>query len=252
MFSDRTCISHLGLPRREETVLRSLFLLVPALQESFDLLETREAARADVIFVNTAEQPAVDAWQEVARRNQMAVPVLVVDGEIQPGGQLQVRRPLVLKKLLGVLDEITSTRTAASQPRTAASAASILVVDDSFPVRKYMEHSLPRLASMPVDVTLAESGTEAQTRFEDRPLDLVFLDIVMPDIDGYKLCKWMKARRKDIPVVLLSSRSGSFDKVRGAVAGCNAYLTKPPEDEELRRVLERFIQADALRTLKSA
>jgi twitching motility two-component system response regulator PilG len=250
MFSDRTCISHLGLPPREATVLRSLFQLVPALQESFDLVETKYAERADVVFVNTADLPAVKAWQDVAQRNQLAIPVLVVDSDDQSDDELKVRRPLVLKKLLDVLQKVTSTQTASRQ--RGAGEFRILVVDDSFPVRKYLEHNLPRLAPAPISISLAESAADAQNKLGNQHFDLVFLDVVMPDMDGYKLCKWVKSHNKFIPVVMLTSRSGSFDKVRAAVAGCDAFLIKPPEDEKVRETLVRFMPAEAARTLETA
>jgi len=251
MFSDRTCISHLGLPPREATVLRSLFQLVPALQASFDLVETQHAERADVVFVNTAEQPAVEAWERVAQLNQLAIPVLVVDRDDKSDSELKVRRPLVLKKLLNVLQQITSTHSAARQ-RGGADEHRILVVDDSFPVRKYLQHSLPRLAPAPISVVLAESGEDAQSKLDGQHFDLVFLDIVMPDMDGYKLCKWVKSNNRHTPVVMLTSRSGSFDKVRAAVAGCDAFLIKPPADEKIREVLARFMPAATSAVLGSA
>ncbi len=251
MFSDRTCISHLGLPPREATVLRSLFQLVPALQESFDLVETEFVEQADVVFVNMAEQPAVEEWQRVAEHNELAVPVLVVDDDHDAGPGLHVRRPLVLNKLLHVLEEITSTHGATPQ-RRSESEYRILVVDDSFPVRKYLEHSLPRLSAAPASVDLAESGEEAQSKLQAQRFDLVFLDIVMPDMDGYKLCRWMKSNNILVPVVMLTSRSGSFDKVRAAVAGSDAFLSKPPTDDKIREVLERFIPADTAPALESA
>ena len=251
MFSDRTCISHLGLPPREATVLRSLFQLVPTLQESFDLVETEHADQADVVFVNMADQAAVEEWRHLAECNELAVPVLVVDDEHATDGALHVRRPLILKKLLGVLDEITSTH-GDTPERRSESEYRILVVDDSFPVRKYLEHSLPRLSAAPASVDLAESGVEAQTKLQEQRFDLVFLDIVMPDMDGYKLCRWMKSHSILVPVVMLTSRSGSFDKVRAAVAGCDAFLSKPPADDKIRAVLERFIPADSAPALESA
>lgn len=251
MFSDRTCISHLGLPPREATVLRSLFQLDPTLQESFDLVEPKHIAKADVVFVNTADPAALSAWTKIEQSNRLATPVLVVDSDDDTGGRLRVRRPLVLKKLLDVLRQATTTHKT-GQHKAVASEFRILVVDDSFPVRKYLEHSLPQLAPGPVRVTLAESGTEAQKRIDAQHFDLVFLDIVMADIDGYKLCKWTKARNKHVPVVMLTSRSGSFDKVRAAVAGCDAFLVKPPAEEKIREVLTRFMPSDAPAALETA
>ncbi len=241
MLSEQTIVAQLGLPAREATVIRSLFQLVPALQDSFRLVEGREAAKAHVVFVNSELRTAMSAWEAIADKNPMAVPVLVVGKDGKAGSGLRVRRPLVLKKLLDVLQQVTSTQPRAVE-KVGAGSPRILVVDDSFPMRTFMEHRLPVLAPCAVIVDMAESGSQAKEKIAACDYDLIFLDIVMPDIDGYKLCKWVKANHPTA-VVMLTSKSGSFDKVRGAVAGSDTYLTKPPDEQRLSEVLCRFVPA---------
>ena len=79
MLGDRTIISHLGLPPREATVIRSLFSLDPTLQNSFTLVEhPSEVLGADVVFVNTEVEQALNAWRELSAQNSLAVPVMVM------------------------------------------------------------------------------------------------------------------------------------------------------------------------------
>ena len=246
MWSDRTVISHVGLPAREKTVIRSLFKLVPSLQEGYELVETPKIGEADVVFVNADAAHAVQAWKRVAQHKPMAVPIMVSGGDAEVAaehGGLCLRRPLVLKKLVDILHQATSTK-ARGETLARRGQPRVLVVDDSFPVRQYMAHNLPRLAACSLCIDLAESAEEARGKLSEHSYEVVFLDIVMPDIDGYKLCKWIKANYKT-PVVLLTSKSGSFDKVRGAVAGCDSYLTKPPDEARLAGVLNKFIAMPA-------
>jgi twitching motility two-component system response regulator PilG len=103
-----------------------------------------------------------------------------------------------------------------------------------------LEQQLPKLSSAAVSVTLAETAEEAMQKLESDHYDLVFLDVIMPGIDGYRLCKWIKAK-KPTHVVMLTSKKSPFDKVRGTMSGCDSYLTKPPQEERLRAILhERF------------
>jgi len=73
--------------------------------------------------------------------------------------------------------------------------------------------------------------------------DIILLDVVLPGIDGYQVCKNIRRNqdRKNIPVVMLTSRSSPFDKVRGSMAGCSSYLTKPVDYEKFHQVLDQYI-----------
>ena len=118
----------------------------------------------------------------------------------------------------------------------------ILVVDDSPLAQRFMQSRLERFR---FKVHLASSGDDAMRQVAEREFYFVFLDVNMPGLDGYQTCKQIKSlaypngRRAPI-VAMLTSRSGAIDKIRGTLAGCDAYLTKPLEEKELTDVISRF------------
>ncbi len=113
-----------------------------------------------------------------------------------------------------------------------------LVVDDSLPVRKQVEIEF---SLMGVKADLVESGDLALMRIQERSYDIIFLDVVMPGVDGYEVCKRIRRMPayKAVPIVLLTSRSSSFDKLKGALAGCDTYLVKPINHNEFDKVLAK-------------
>lgn len=118
---------------------------------------------------------------------------------------------------------------------------SILIVDDSLAVRRQMKLEF-QLRSDHLDV--ASNAEDAIFAIQSKRYDLIFLDVVMPGMDGYAACKKIKKDRRNhnTPVVLLTSRSSSFDKIKGALAGCDAYLVKPINHNEFEDVYDRFTQ----------
>jgi twitching motility two-component system response regulator PilG len=119
-------------------------------------------------------------------------------------------------------------------------AVKVLVVDDSRTIRSTAETLLGKEGFA---VITAEDGFDALAKIaEDRP-DIVFVDIMMPRLDGYQTCTLIKGNPKfrDIPVVLLSSRDGVFDRARGKLAGSEHYLGKPFSREELVDLVRRLV-----------
>lgn len=102
----------------------------------------------------------------------------------------------------------------------------VLIVDDSPTVRQQLTSAVQRMG---LACNVVGSGAEAIQCLEEQFFDLVLLDVVMPDMDGYKLTRLIKRNRqfRQIPVVLLTSKSSAFDLARGALAGCDTYLIKP-------------------------
>ena len=117
----------------------------------------------------------------------------------------------------------------------------ILVVDDSDIALKFMQNRLTRYGFR---AELAKSGEEALTRVATETYKFVFLDVMMEGLDGYQTCRAIKQRKYAsgrAPVaVMLTSRGGSIDKIRGGLAGCDAYLTKPLNEAELLKVLSKY------------
>lgn len=117
----------------------------------------------------------------------------------------------------------------------------ILVVDDSDIALKFMQNRLTRYGFR---AELARSGEEALTRVATDSYKFVFLDVMMEGLDGYQTCRAIKQRKNTSGrapiVVMLTSRGGSIDKIRGGLAGCDAYLTKPLNEAELLKVLSKY------------
>lgn len=115
----------------------------------------------------------------------------------------------------------------------------ILVVDDSATVRRIVNLTLERECYR---VITAEDGMEALARLNEQSPDLILLDITMPKMNGYDVCKVIKKNpfTRDIPVLMLSGNDGFFDKVKGRMAGATDYLTKPFEPAVLLKALEKY------------
>jgi len=115
----------------------------------------------------------------------------------------------------------------------------VLVVDDSNTIRCSAELFLTQGGHQ---VLLAEDGFEALSKVNDDRPDLIFCDILMPRLDGYQTCAIIKrnARFSGVPIVMLSSKDGVFDKARGRMAGAQDYLTKPFSKEQLLAAVQQF------------
>jgi twitching motility two-component system response regulator PilG len=116
----------------------------------------------------------------------------------------------------------------------------VLVVDDNQTVREFMRN---KLAAFNFNVDYAENGEQAIGLTGQRHYTCIFLDVIMPGIDGYQVCKLIKANRtaKKSTVVMLTSKGSPFDKIRGAMSGCDAYLTKPVDEEKLVETIAKFL-----------
>ena len=113
-----------------------------------------------------------------------------------------------------------------------SSGLKILVIDDSNTIRRSAEIFLKQGGH---DVMLAEDGFDALAKVNDYQPNLIFCDILMPRLDGYQTCAIIKRNAKffDVPIVMLSSKDGVFDKARGRMVGSQDYLTKPFTKDQL-------------------
>ena len=112
------------------------------------------------------------------------------------------------------------------------SGLKIMLIDDSRTIRRSAETMLSKEGC---EVITANDGFEALALIHKHEPDLIFVDIMMPRLDGYQTCAIIKnnARFKDVPVVMLTSKDGLFDKARGRIVGSDHYLTKPFTRDEL-------------------
>jgi len=119
------------------------------------------------------------------------------------------------------------------------SGIKVMVIDDSNTIRKTAEIFLLQAGAQ---VVLAEDGFDALAKINDHLPNVVFCDILMPRLDGYQTCAIIKRnpRFAHVPVIMLSSKDGLFDKARGRMVGSEDYLTKPFTKEQLLRAVDQF------------
>ena len=119
-----------------------------------------------------------------------------------------------------------------------APSVKVLVIDDSNTIRRSAEIFLKQGG---YQVLLAEDGFDALSKVNDHEPDLIFCDILMPRLDGYQTCAIIKRNAKfaNVPVIMLSSKDGLFDKARGRMVGSEDYLTKPFTKDQLLQAVEQ-------------
>jgi twitching motility two-component system response regulator PilG len=124
------------------------------------------------------------------------------------------------------------------------SGVKVMVIDDSKTIRRTAESLLKKAGC---EVTTATDGFEALAMIADHHPDVIFVDIMMPRLDGYQTCALIKHNDvfKSIPVIMLSSKDGLFDRARGRIVGSEQYLTKPFTKDELLGAIRRYVKRAA-------
>ena len=239
---DEINLSYVGLSDLEVRVLKSIFTLAPQLNENVTLTSSEQVADADVILVNADDPKTLELWKQIKQKNSMCTSLMLSDQADTGLGDVTLQRPIRVQKLIAALEDIVEQTSIQIPGESDEEDLRVLVVDDSFPVRKYMEHKLSELIDVPIKLYLAANGEEAIEKTQKVSCDIIFLDVMMEGVDGYKVCKTIKSNSNPY-IVMLTSKKSPFDKVRGTMSGCDAYITKPPADErlvdEIRKCLDR-------------
>ncbi|WP_300632790.1 twitching motility response regulator PilG [Pseudomonas sp.] len=125
-----------------------------------------------------------------------------------------------------------------------SNALRVMVIDDSKTIRRTAE---TLLKNMGCEVITAIDGFDALARIVDHHPHIIFVDIMMPRLDGYQTCALVKNNPafKSIPVIMLSSKDGLFDKAKGRTVGVDQFLTKPFSKEELLGAIKAYVPAFA-------
>lgn len=231
------------MPEGELRVIKSICAISESRARSYKVSEPQGA---ELQLVNADDADALTALQQMDPEGSVPTVYLSADG--RPLGTYSLRRPVQPAALLQLLDQVSDdllqrdsdlASARSGPPSLSAAVFHALVVDESPSVRQQLEVALAELGG---DVEGVDTGERALAMLEGGGYDMVFLDVVLPGADGYQICKTIKRnpRHKDLPVVMLTNRSSALDKVRGSLAGCDAYLTKPTEIHTLHRVIERF------------
>lgn len=259
----------IGFSQTELMALASVFELSSRRVPKF-VRHTKDGTLPDIFLVDANEMDAVR--QLLARDASEQIPAILI-GDSNRGTRWPVlARPIRWMKLFQAFDVAIAAPQAGIQAKPAdtsipaklasipAGAATIqvstsalgpgtpakpeadwvLVVDDNQTVREFMKS---KLAAFNFNVDYAESGEQAIGFTGQKHYACIFLDVVMPGIDGYQVCKLIKSNRsaKKTAVVMLTSKDSPFDKIRGSMSGCDAYLTKPVDEEKLLETIAKYV-----------
>lgn len=124
---------------------------------------------------------------------------------------------------------------------TGKKAISVLLVDDSESAREFVKKKLKESWEESFEFDVAETGQEAKQKCQEKKYDILFLDVVLPDLDGYAVCKNLKnTKNVDSLAVMLTSKGGAFDKLKGVMSGCDMYLVKPLDDAQIESLAKKF------------
>jgi two-component system, cell cycle response regulator len=233
-----------GLAPNELSALKSVCAISRMAARTCHYAVAADGKPADVIVLAGADGAGASGSMVTAATRG----VLWIGEEVplpRPLTKQVMQRPLLASRLLSALDRLVDAlRTAAAAPTASAFQPQVMVVDDSPTVRKQLELVL---SGMEAKVVPAVTGEDALDKMKRQRFDLVLLDVVLPGSDGYSVCRTIKRDPKTrlTPVVMLTSKSSPFDKIRGTLAGCDNYLTKPVTQDDFERTVKRYLQAPA-------
>jgi len=272
---DTYSVEVIGFSPTELMALASVFELSSRRVPKF-ARHTAAGTPADILLVDAND---MDAVRQLLERNASGLVPTIMIGDSNRGTQWPVLpRPIRWMKLFQAFDAAIAPSSAGAQAKPAEVPAApavqastpiaasppvmpvakpagemsgswqaknpradwVLVVDDNQTVREFMKS---KLAAFSFNVDYAESGEQAIGFTGQKHYACIFLDVIMPGIDGYQVCKLIKSNRsaQKTAVVMLTSKDSPFDKIRGSMSGCDAYLTKPVDEEKLLETIARFL-----------
>lgn len=268
MKGNELLLSMLGFSRVERMTVASVCSLTQRRPRGYAVLPNDSSQIADIVLVDADDPHALDAWYASTACKQGRPALFIARNTAElPDVRYSMQRANFSARLVRMLDQIvmreyrylpdtmvgedTGSQLALSgirnmaPPRPTQSKGGrprVLVVDDALVVRTQM-HAL--LEMHRVQAVLAADAEQAISMMQvAEPFAMVFLDVVLPGMDGYAACRKLKSIDRDVPIVMLTGRDSPFDKIRGVMAGCNRYLTKPVDVEDLTRVLYEFLEKD--------
>lgn len=287
-LNEQYLVDVIGFNPVERSMLASIFALAARRDPGFVQYDPAStvSGSADIYLVDAENPEALNEFKTLSKRANL--PAVMIGSGGDSMGFTMLPRPLQWARLLQALEDTVSAAGAGTKARRdeedgtlplgktlSASGAgrshpggnpppldeaaakkralgdTVLVVDDNASVRMFMK---AKLAPFNFEVDFAETGEEAVGLTGTREYTCVFLDVVLPGIDGYQVCKLIKANKhamKKTAVVMLTSRSSPFDKLRGSLAGCDEYLTKPLDEDRLLEVIAQFLPSSRKKRDKS-
>jgi two-component system, cell cycle response regulator len=244
-----------GLTARDSRLLEIVINRASSGRHAFHAAQAENAEDPLVAIVDASSTASLEMYQSLRQRNPKLISMTISDHGMAGDTRYRIERKSLFLQVMKVLEDLAdheftgnkisthptlaAQQTQAGQNTNALGESAFvagkagepqplraLVVDDSLTVREQMRMALERLG---ITCDLADSAEAAMQLLQHHTYSLTFLDVVMPGTDGYELCRKIKQNSytRMMPVLMLTSRSSPFDRARGALSGCDSYLTKP-------------------------
>lgn len=227
----------LGFTPSERQMLDAIVKLSQRRPSPLQLVGAEEAENADIVMIDTADT-GLKKWADSQFWLQSKV-VIWVDEQEAPGLNV-VQRPIQWSSLPMFLARVLE-QTQAVKESAVAINNTVLIVDDSLAVRAQLRSLLEPRGLMISEADNAESAIVAAAT---TAYACIFMDVIMPGIDGYEACRRIKSnssRGSKANIIMLTSKSSPFHRIKGKMSGCDAYLTKPIDANHLHEVVSRYI-----------
>jgi twitching motility two-component system response regulator PilG len=273
-------VAALGFEDSERRLLRNVLQISEHRAPAFVPFAPESQSFPQIVIVNGDKPQAVASWETLKRAHSHkgVISAVVLSRKVpEDNPKYWLARPILATRLFALLERVvteehgfepalaiqsqndlvvfdtgplptdtpSAARSMAPPPeRKGSNELAALVVDDSLPVRVQMKAALERIAS---HVDFAETGEDALGLIESKRYDVVFLDVILPGLDGYEVCKRIRksASNPRTPVVMLTSNSSPADRIKGKLAGCDTYLIKPVREGVFEEVIREFVQTAA-------
>jgi two-component system cell cycle response regulator len=257
-------VAILGITDHERNILKSIFKLSQYRNYTYTLIPISESGQ--ILIVDADDPEAMAQWNMLfggisgaanafsSNSSQPSISTVMVSKDKALNEySFHIRRPFVTTHVLSLLDQVAGKLSFSPQASItneqpimrdsvkSPPMATALVVDDSSTIRKQIE---VELRPFNIQVDAVESGEEAFVLLSQKIYDMIFLDVMLPGIDGYQICRKIKKDKaiKNIPVVMLTSKSSPFDWIKGNLAGCDTYLTKPVKQDSFQKVVKKYLK----------
>lgn len=241
-----------GLAESELKMLSAVVNISRRRNSPLTLLDDNEQEQACVLVIDANSLDAIN-WVKNNKELVRNKPVIWIDSKKFKNKHINLQRPVMWSNLpiaisqaIDTFDAFQSNSSGGAQYESASTVEAhkksdtcVLAVDDSQAVCDYVASSL---ASEGIKVTTANSGEVAlEIMSEKTDFSCVLMDVLMPGMDGYEACRIIKNKHKDIPVLMLTGKTSPFDRIRAKMAGCDAYLTKPINQQDLIKKLKDYM-----------
>ncbi len=261
----------LGFDVADEEKLSSVFQIQRTNGRKYIPAKILANVCSDILVVNYDNLTALEEKDQILNAHPHTQIVAVSRGPLIDPPIHHIRGILIAARVLNVIDKVTvessselpstplqdvaeisppqvpTTHTETNKTESTTTQINnggyrVLVVDDSPAIQKSLEINLATLSQISV-IDFADSGENALEKAEAHQYDLIFLDVMMPGMDGYEACSLLrkKLEYKKTPIIMVSGKTSPLDEVKGIVAGCTTYLTKPVQSDEFKKLSIRVL-----------